>query len=201
MGTKNRIKPLSKDIDADQPIPTLAVWVGSWPERVITDKDVDLFVACARERIGDATIAARNERGQKITIPAWWPQTITPDVDAAEAPLRDDAEALTPHELIQAQAAAVAIAKALQAGRRVFVACSKGENRSCFCAGLALMMLSRMSADDVVELMRKARGKEALSNNALVAVLKRFYGGLVDRQAAEAAGNAPRPPPWAMTPR
>lgn len=67
------------------------------------------------------------------------------------------------------------VAKAISEGKTVLVTCRSGLNRSAFVAAIALMTLTRTSADDVVEYLREKRGEDVLSDSdQWEQVLERF---------------------------
>lgn len=78
-------------------------------------------------------------------------------------PAFDDTWEPTTLELARAIAAAALVATAVQAGRRVLVTCRAGWNRSGLVTGLALGRMG-LSGDTIVNLIRQARGEDALCN-------------------------------------
>lgn len=77
-----------------------------------------------------------------------------------------------------------AVAASLSRGRRVLVTCSAGLNRSGLVASLALAVVTRMSADELIATMRKYRHPNALYNVAFQGLIHKFVG----------AGRSPLPP-------
>ena len=66
------------------------------------------------------------------------------------------------------------VAKALAEGRTVLVTCYMGRNRSALVAGLGLGLVTRMSGDTIVSLIRARRGEGALSNTHFVKMLRQY---------------------------
>jgi protein-tyrosine phosphatase len=75
--------------------------------------------------------------------------------------------------LIRAGADDVArdVARRLKRGHRVLVTCAQGLNRSGLVSGLALRQLG-FDGGRAVELVRRARGRDALSNPAFAAMVR-----------------------------
>jgi protein-tyrosine phosphatase len=69
-----------------------------------------------------------------------------------------------------------AVATALASGRRVLVTCAAGLNRSALVASLGLGMVTRMSAGEIITLMRTKRSPLALHNKHFVDLIQRFAG-------------------------
>jgi len=138
------------------------LWVGAKPSQWIDLPKVDMLVLCAAE---------------------YQPSLMAFHGDVIRCPLRD-AE-LDSTELRRAIMAGQAVGKALARKRRVLVTCQLGRNRSALVAGLALGQISRMSGDQIVELIRARRVTgtgPVLSNASFVEILRHTIG----------AGRAPR---------
>lgn len=88
------------------------------------------------------------------------------------ARLRDAAP--TPDEMRAAAAAATQVAAALRRGGRCLVTCHAGLNRSAFVAGLALIQVCRMPADEMIVMFRRCRSEDVLHNPHFVEILRRF---------------------------
>jgi protein-tyrosine phosphatase len=86
-------------------------------------------------------------------------------------------EAITPSEKNRAMLCARMVARSLQEGKRVLVTCISGWNRSSLVAAIAILMVTHMSAEQVVSLIRMARGKDALCNHSFVEFLREYRGG------------------------
>jgi len=71
------------------------------------------------------------------------------------------------------------VAKAVGAGKRVLVTCRSGLNRSAFVAAIALMTMGRgrLGADKAIEILRRSRGDDVLSNDVWEDVLERYFSG------------------------
>jgi hypothetical protein len=76
-----------------------------------------------------------------------------------------------------ALAAAKKVANELYNGGRVLVTCSAGLNRSGLVTGLALCMGTRLHGDQIVRLIRTARGEQALSNRTFEKIVRDFSQG------------------------
>jgi hypothetical protein len=63
------------------------------------------------------------------------------------------------------------VANRLFRGERVLCTCISGWNRSSLVAALALKMVSRYSTEEIVKLIRAARGPDALCNRSFVGFL------------------------------
>lgn len=68
------------------------------------------------------------------------------------------------------------VARDLVAGKTVLVTCQMGWNRSALVACLALGLCTRLSASELVELVRERRLPECLSNEHFVQILERYIG-------------------------
>lgn len=88
----------------------------------------------------------------------------------------DDTQRPTATERRIAIRAAREVAKRLRKHERVLVTCQMGWNRSGLVVGLALRMVSRLSGDEIVERIRKARGPDALSNRSFERIVRGFDG-------------------------
>lgn len=77
-------------------------------------------------------------------------------------------------EVARAVNGARATANSLVRGKRVLVTCAAGLNRSVFVAALALARLTRMTADQIIELMRDRRHPTALYNQHFCDLLRTF---------------------------
>lgn len=141
----------------DQPIDASAIfprlWVGGRPPLDRDLPEFDVLVLCARE-IQPPALAFH---GRVVRCPI-------PD-DVLDTP-----------QMRMALAAAGATARALTSGQRVLVTCAQGINRSAFVASLALAQITRMSALELVTLMRTKRHQDALFNKYFQEVLKRLVG-------------------------
>jgi hypothetical protein len=130
--------------------PRRSLWVGAQPPFDRDLPEFDVLVLCARELQPDQVAF----HGRLMRCPL-------PD------------SVLTTQELHQALLTAKAIAEALIARRRVLVTCAAGINRSPLVASLALARVTRMSADELVRVMRSRRPR-ALYNPHFVEILQRF---------------------------
>jgi protein-tyrosine phosphatase len=127
------------------------LWVGSQPPFDRDLPQIDVLVLCARELQPDRVAF----HGRLI-----------------RCPIPDDA--LDHAELARAVLAAKVVSDALLAGQRVLVTCSAGINRSALVASLALARITRMTADELIALMRLRRHPNALFNPHFRNVLQRL---------------------------
>lgn len=118
------------------------LWVGSAPSRHDQiDAETDVLVLCASEYQPDASVFPR--------------------IMVLHAPFDDDE--LTAKELTTALDASKRVAIAVREGRRVWVTCMAGLNRSAFVAALAMRRLG-WEPTLAIDAIRDARGPVALSN-------------------------------------
>lgn len=137
------------------------LWVGGKPPTDRELPDFDVLVLCAQE-IQPAQLGFR---GLVLRCPL-------PDA------------ALDNQELARVFVIAKRVGEQLVAGKSVLVTCAMGINRSALVASLALGLITRMSADELVRVMRSRRHTECLSNEHFRAILKRYVGaGRGARQA------------------
>ncbi len=129
------------------------LWIGGVPPFDRPLPDFDVLVLCAQElqprQVGF--------QGQTIRIPL-------PDA------------ALDNPDLRRALIGGRQVAEALAQGRRVLVTCAQGRNRSALVAGLAMGLRYRMTADQVVTMIRARRRPDCLTNTHFVGYLERFIG-------------------------
>ena len=98
-----------------------------------------------------------------------------PDVSMIRALIKDDGSPMTRQERIEAARAAGKVIKLINDGGRVLVTCYAGMNRSgLVCAVTLCKGPDKMNVDDAIKLIRKARGKYALSNTDFVDFLYAF---------------------------
>lgn len=138
-------------VDANAIIKNL--WIGAAPPFDRNISNVDALVLCARE-IQPATTAFQGR--------------------LVRSPLPDDQ--LTQRELSVAIVAAAEVAQIVSAGKRALVTCVQGRNRSALVTGIALGRLTSLSADGIVDLIRKRRRMDCLTNKHFVEYLKRIVG-------------------------
>jgi protein-tyrosine phosphatase len=148
---RRKLAAADQSLDASNIMPRL--WVGARPP---ADRDLpqfDVLVLCAAEYQPNPVAF----HGQVLRCPI-------PD-----APLTD-------HQVAHALMVARAVAAALAGGRRVLVTCVAGLNRAALVAALALALATRMGADELVQLMRERRGRDALFNPNFRSVIQRVAG-------------------------
>lgn len=80
-------------------------------------------------------------------------------------------------ELERALAGGRKVGQALTQGATVLVTCHRGWNRSALVAGLGLGLVTKMSADAIVSLLRARRSPDALGNPHFVEILRRYVPG------------------------
>ena len=129
------------------------LWVGAQPPVDRTLPGFDTLALCAEE---------------------FQPSRMAFEGLVIRSPLPDGV--LTAPEITRALLASRAVAEALQRGDRVLVTCHAGINRSALIASLALARITRMSARDLVVLMRTKRHPQALSNPHFVYILQSVVG-------------------------
>lgn len=129
------------------------LWVGSKPP---FDRDLPQFqtlVLCAAE-IQPPTLGFRGH--------------------VLRARLRDDYPTI--HEIKIALTNGREVAKHLAAGKTVLVTCSAGRNRSALVAGLAIGLLTTMSATEIMAQIRQHRDPSCLYNQGFQQVLEKYIG-------------------------
>lgn len=127
------------------------LWVGSEPPFDHDLPDFDLLVLCAREIQPEPEKIAFRRTVFRCPLP--------------------DAQ-LNIQELTAAVLVGKAVGDALMGGRRALVTCAKGLNRSAFISALALARITKMSAEQIVTLVRTRRGPSAMSNPYFCQVLR-----------------------------
>lgn len=130
------------------------LWVGSAPDPTKPYPEFDAIVLAAEE----FQPTFENFKGTVIRAPF------------------DDTAYPTAKERKIAIRAAREVAKRLRKGQRVLVTCVMGLNRSALVAGLALKMASKLTTEEIIARIRKARGPLALSNKAFERFLRGFSG-------------------------
>jgi protein-tyrosine phosphatase len=128
------------------------LWMGAAPDSKRPYSEFDAIVLCAGE------VQPTFVRFQGTIIRA-------PFVDSG---------APTATERKIAIRAAREVAKRLRRGQSVLVTCAMGLNRSGLVCGLALKMVSPYHVSEIIDRIRKARGKRALSNPAFERFLRGF---------------------------
>ncbi len=137
-------------IDASNIVQRL--WVGSKPKPEADLPKVDVHVLCAR--VVQPEMA--NFHGRVINCP-----------------MQDGF--LTEAELRLALHTSASVSSALAGKQRVLVTCAMGLNRSALVAGLALGRFTRLSAEQIIALIKKRRAG-SLYNQHFQALLQRFIG-------------------------
>lgn len=79
--------------------------------------------------------------------------------------------------LERARLGAREVAQRLTSGKTVLVTCYAGRNRSSLVAGLGLGLVTRMSAEQIVQLVRARRRPDCFTNAYFRAYLKAIIGG------------------------
>jgi hypothetical protein len=79
---------------------------------------------------------------------------------------------ITEREKKKVLSCAKMVAVRLFNGQRVLVTCISGWNRSGLVAALALKLVTRHSTEEIIELIRAARGSDALGNRSFVGFLE-----------------------------
>jgi len=128
------------------------LWMGGAPDSKRPYSEFDTIVLCA----GEAQPTFVRFQGTIIRAPFV------------------DTGAPTQAERRIAIRAAREVAKRLRRGQSVLVTCAQGLNRSGLVCGLALKMASSYHVTEIIDRIRKARGKWALSNPAFERFLRGF---------------------------
>lgn len=142
-----------RDVSLDASSVAPRLWVGAAPPFDVDLPKIDMLVLCARE-IQPTEIVFH---GQVVRCPI-------PDGE------------LTGFELQRAVATSANVADALIKRKRVLVTCAMGINRSALVASLALGRITRLTADQLIDLMRRRRRPECLYNEHFQGILQRFVG-------------------------
>lgn len=121
---------------------TSKLYQGSVPDPASRYEGFSMIVLCAMEK--------------QPELPRFKGQVLRPAFD-------DTTEPTTEH-IQRARDAAASVGAELMSGGRILVTCAAGLNRSGLVTGLALTMTTRLSAIEIVEMIRAARGPDALCN-------------------------------------
>lgn len=148
---KKRGNDMAAPIDASNIARRL--WVGSKPPFDRDLPEFDVLVLCTEEHQPE-----RLGFGRRVI----------------RCPLPDSQ--LTPGQARLAISRARAVAAELAAGRRVLVTCHAGWNRSALVAALALATVTRMTATEIVVVIRSRRCADALGNKHFVRLLESYVG-------------------------
>lgn len=143
---------LFSQLDAVEVVPGL--WIGAAPPQgdLLSELGFDALVLCARQY--------QPAKGR------------FPGVEVYHAGFRDT-EDVTPDELRLAVKAAQWTSRRLRKGKKVLVTCMAGLNRSGLVTALSLAMAGRLDPAMCGELVKRARGPDALSNPTFVDALNR----------------------------
>lgn len=156
------------DVSYDQVAPLL--FMGAAPDPVKAYTDFDALVLCTEAQ----PTRFPNFHGTIIRAPFSDTSYVTADLRRI------------------AIRAAREVAKRLRKGQTVLVTCTQGWNRAGLVVGIALKMASRLSSDEIIERIRAARGRDALSNQSFERIVKGFSGR--NKQATETRAGATRFP-------
>ena len=129
------------------------LWVGSRPP---SDRDLPAFeviALCAQE------YQPRMEAYRGLVLRCAVPDSV-----------------LDPNQLFLVTRTARSVASALARQQSVLVTCYAGLNRSALVASLALAMVTRMSSDELIALMRARRDAHCLSNEHFCVILSSLVG-------------------------
>lgn len=128
-----------------------SLWVGSKPP---FDRDLpafDVLVLCAREL---------------------QPEQLAFHGHVIRCPIPDDM--LTSDQVRMVMGTARLVADCLVKRKNILVTCSQGINRSALVAALALAYVTRLTADDLIRIMRLRRNPNALFNRHFQGLLRQF---------------------------
>ena len=162
-----RTRMASATTQPEQPTPldvsqiAKRLWMGARPPLDRTIPGFDVLVLCAQEF-------------QPVWIPFSGKVIRCPIEDGILDEPQTRTTLVTGHE----------VATSLARGKSVLVTCNQGRNRSGLVVGLALGLLTKMSATTIVELVRARRMPTALSNPHFVAILQRYVPGKSGRRYA-----------------
>lgn len=149
------VKDANERVDASNIAPRL--WMGSRPP---IDRDlpkIDLLVLAARE--------FQPTKAQMVFHGSVY-----------HCPLVDDHLELA--DIASALQCAHTVAQVLLQKKSVLVTCSQGRNRSGLITGLALGYVTRMTGDQIIDLIRSRRsGTGVLSNQAFCGYLRKYIDG------------------------
>jgi hypothetical protein len=186
-------------LDASQVVEGLPLFVGSMPRgghRITKSDGVSLYVPCAVEllpRPPAPRIMSRHHEPARVEVrdgsrvddrPHVEPtpleraeaSLVGPGVEVHTVPLADNEYGLTPHEYAATMGAVVRVKRELEDEGSVFVACKRGLNRGPLVCALVVLSLSRLSGEEVIRLLREARGNKCLSNGRFLDLIMRFWG-------------------------
>jgi len=136
-------------LDANEVIPRL--WQGAAPPAGKLDFDVLVLAADSNQP----------------------PASDFPGVKIIRVPLNDPTNQFYKAEQAPAVQAALQVAQAYLTGDRILVTCQRGWNRSGLIVALALQFLG-VDANRSIDLVRAARGADALSNTAFADFVRAF---------------------------
>ena len=151
LSAERRRRKLAQDHKLDASNIATRLWVGGEPPFDRDLPDFDLLVLCAQE--------IQPER------PAFHGMVFRCPIPDARLDIP---------QLTTAVLAGKAVGDALIAGSRVLVTCAMGLNRSAFIASLAIARTTRMTADEIIRLIRMRRSPLAMSNAYFRACLRRI---------------------------
>lgn len=106
------------------------------------------------------------------------PADFFPRMQVHHCPLDDSGAPMTDVEAEIALLFADRVARWVKRGEGVLVTCAQGMNRSGLVAALALMRVVPMPPKAAIELVRRARGRYALSNPDFVRLIERDRRGV-----------------------
>lgn len=131
--------------------PRRSLWVGAMPPTNHPLPDFDAIVLLTEEQPDLAF------RGQVVRMP------IRPD-------------ALANDDMQRAVMASRFVADALVRRQRVLISCARGVQRAPLVACIALALVTRLSCDQLIAVMRRRRHPDALNNQQFRSVLRTFVG-------------------------
>lgn len=150
---RRRVRSNSVADDLDCSNIAKRLWVGAKPPLDRHLPEFDVLVLCAQE-IQPAVLAFR---GQVLRCPI-------PDDDLTNAQTRLVLET------------GRSVATLLAAGQTVLVTCAQGINRSALVASLAVGLVTYLSADQILVILRTRRHHDCLHNKAFRMILRRYIG-------------------------
>jgi hypothetical protein len=131
--------------------PRRSLWVGGRPPFDRDLPDFDVLVLCAREL-----------QPERLAFHGY----------VVRCPIPDDV--LSSPEIRLVMGTARLVADSLIARRHILVTCASGMNRAPLVASLALAHVTRLSADDLIRVMRARRHPSALYNPHFQGLVRQF---------------------------
>ncbi|AHI00727.1 dual specificity protein phosphatase family protein [Kutzneria viridogrisea] len=142
------------------------------PEKPFSLIRTDLWMG-GHERYDESgeLVPVRVEREFDLVVSLWAGEGFGPAPGVEHWVLRIPDGELTAEEVTRVGELSAATAEALRAGRRTFVRCHFGYNRSGLVAAQALVLLGH-GVDEAIDLVRLGRSRHALNNQHFLGYLR-----------------------------